>query len=166
MKFKDSINRWLTSGLFYELKDRNLDFAVFTLWDEDREVKGKKLLSAKKCFLSCQDPTEYEFATTYLGGWEHWKAIQASPALQPYIQSWREEWEVKTRADALKRIIELSKGEKGFQAAKLLADRGWVVRAPGAPSKAEKEGFKRQEKAIDDLIEADAKRLGVLKVVK
>lgn len=165
-KFKDSCNRWLTSGLFYELRDQNLEFALFTVRDEDREVEGKKLISLKKCFLSCSDPLEYEFANKFLGGWEHWKAIQASPVVLPHIEAWREEWEIKARSEALERIIELSKTDKGYQAAKFLADRGWVIRPAGAPSKDEKEGFKKQSQRIDDIISKDAERLGLFKVVK
>lgn len=166
MRFKDSCNRWLTSGLFYELRDNKSEFAVFTTWDEDREVEGRTLLSLKRLFLSCDDPTEYEFANKYLGGWGHWKALQESPVVAPLVEAWREEWDVKTRARAWERIIDISKSEKGFQAAKVLADRGWRLRTAGAPSKAEKEGLRKQDRAVDSMIQADADRLGILKVVK
>lgn len=161
MSFKDVCNRWLTSGLFYECRDQEPTFALFTLQDEDREVQGKKLICIKRLFLSCTDPTEYEFATTYLGGWEHWKAIQASAVMKPYIAQWRDELEVKLRAEAIRQIAKLAKTEKGFQAAKFIADKGWKVRAAGAPSREEIEGMKAIEKAVNKEFNADAERLGL-----
>ena len=82
---------------------KDIEFAQFTLDDEDKEVKGKKLLSIKRLFLEANDPTEYEFATKHLGGWAHWKAIQGVKDLEHHIQSWRDELEVKVRSDAILR---------------------------------------------------------------
>ncbi len=161
MSFKDSANRWLTSGLFYGLRDYDLKFAKFCLDDEDREVGGKTLLSIKKLYMSCSDPTEYEFATKYLGGWEHWKALQEVNLLTPYIAMWRDEFEVKVRAENIKHIAKLAKTEKGYQAAKFLADCGWKSRPAGAPSKEEKEGFKQQLEKVNNVIALDAERLGI-----
>lgn len=161
MSFKDSANRWLTSGLFYGLRDYDLKFAKFCLDDEDREVGGKTLLSIKKLYMSCSDPTEYEFATKYLGGWEHWKALQEVNLLAPYIATWRDEFEVKVRAENIKHIAKLAKTEKGYQAAKFLADCGWKNRPAGAPSKEEKEGFKKQLEKVNNVIALDAERLGI-----
>lgn len=163
--FKDSCNRWLTSGLFYESRDQDVKFALYTLGEEDRVVKGKSLLAIKPLFVACDDPTEYEFANKYLGGWAHWKEIQASEVMKPYIAVWREEQEIRLRANALKQIALIATGDKGFQAAKFMADRGWKVRAAGAPSKAEIEGMKSIEKAINKEFSEDAKRLG-MKLVK
>lgn len=163
-EFKDSCNRWLTSGLFYECRDQDLTFAKFTLWEHDREVKGVKLISIKRLFVACEDPTEYEFATKYLGGWDHWKAIQASEVMKPYIATWRDELEIRLRASAIKQIALLAQTDKGFQAAKFIADRGWKVRNAGAPSKEEVEGMKAIEKAVNKEFIADAERLGLVRV--
>lgn len=162
------MHRWLIAGLFYDipLREKDLTFAVFTVKDEDIEVKGKKLISIRKAFLSCTDPTEYEFAMKYTGGWEHWKVLQDSPTLKDLIASLREEFEVKMRAEAIKQIITFAKTDKGYQAAKFLADCGWKVRAAGAPSKEEKEGFKKNVIAANKLIEDDAERLGLVLVKK
>lgn len=162
--FKDSCNRWLTSGLFYECRDQDLTFARFTLWDEDRIVKGVHLISARQCFVSCTDPTEYEFATTYLGGWAHWKEIQASNVMKEHIASWRDELEVKLRAEAIRQIALLAKTDKGYQAAKFIADKGWKIRTAGAPSKEEIEGMKANERAVNKEFSQDAERLGLVRV--
>ncbi len=113
--------------------------------------------------MSCTDPTEYEFANTYLGGWAHWKAIQESGPMKPYIAAWREEFEIKTRAEAIKKIALLAHSDKGYQAAKFLADCGWKLRPAGAPSKEEKEGFKKQLSEANKVIDLDAKRLGIIR---
>ncbi len=163
-KFKDSANRWLTSGLFYGLRDYDLKFAVFCLDEEDREVDGKPLLSIKKLYMSCSDPTEYEFATKYLGGWAHWRALQETNLLIPYINAWRDELEVKLRAESIKHIAVLAKTEKGYQAARYLADCGWKTRQAGAPSKIEKEGFKKQLEQVNNVVALDADRLGLSRI--
>lgn len=162
--FKDSCNRWLTSGLFYESRDQDVKFALYTLGEDDREVKGKKLLAVKKLFVACDDPTEYEFANKYLGGWSHWKEIQASEAMKPHIAVWREEQEIRLRANAIRQIAYLATSEKGFQAARFIADKGWKVRTAGAPSKDEVEGMKNIEKAVNKEFSDDAKRLGLIRV--
>lgn len=165
-KFKDSMNRWLTSGLFYEVGEVASPFAMYTLQDEDREAKGKTYPSIKKAYMSCTDPTEYEFANKYLGGWSHWKEIQESPPMKKHIAEWREEFEIKMRAEAIKGIALIAKTEKGYQAAKYLADCGWKLRAAGAPSKEEKEGFKRQMTEANKIVSNDAERLGLMRVIK
>jgi hypothetical protein len=163
-KFKDTSNRWLTSGLFYGLRDYDLKFAQFCLDEEDRVVDGKELKSIKKLYLSCSDPTEYEFATKYLGGWSHWKALQDVNLLAPYIAAWRDELEIKLRADAIKQIAGLARTEKGYQAAKFIADCGWKIRPAGAPSKDEKEGMKKQMVEVNRVISGDAERLGIVRI--
>lgn len=164
--FKDACNRWLTSGLFYESRDQDLKFAIYTLGEDDREIKGVKLKAIKKLFVACDDPTEYEFANKYLGGWSHWKEVQASEVMKSHIAMWREEQEIRLRANAIKQIASLATSEKGFQAAKFIADRGWKVRAAGAPSKDEVEGMKAVEKAINKEFTSDAERLGLVRLVK
>jgi hypothetical protein len=163
-QFKDSVNRWLTSGLFYEIGEHASPFALYTLREEDREVKGKILPSIRKAYMSCSDPTEYEFATKYLGGWAHWKEIQECAPMKKHIAEWREEFEIKMRAKAIAQIAELAKGEKGYQAAKFLADCGWKLRPAGAPSKEEKDGFKKQMAEANKIVDKDAERLGLVRV--
>lgn len=125
-KFKDSVGRWITVGLFEETAGPNKDFILMTI-DE-----------ARKRFLETQDITGYIFAKLHLGGLQHWKALQASPVLAPLIEEWVEEMEVAKRSDALLRIEAEARGGH-FQANKFLADKGWVNRPAGRPSKAEVE---------------------------
>jgi hypothetical protein len=138
--FKDSLNRWITVGLFKETSGPNKDFVLMTI-DEAREK-----------FVECDDMTGYVFANRYLGGYAHWKAILSSPAMAEYIEEWMEELETKKRAEALQRIE--SEARTGhFQANKFLADRGWETRAAGRPSNVEVEKNIRREKKLAAKVE-------------
>lgn len=124
-KFKDSIGRWFTKGVFKEYATDPIT-AIYSI-DE-----------AKQYYMECKDITGYLFAVTYLGGWQHWLALHTSPILEPILKEWEEELEVKLRSEAVQNIVALSKSDKGYQAAKYLADRGWKVReTAGRPSKEE-----------------------------
>jgi hypothetical protein len=123
-KFKDSSNRWLKKGLFHEYATEPTG-AIYHIED------------AKQLYMACRDITGYEFATRHLGGWQHWKAMKASPFMEPILKEWEEELEVSLRSEAIKQIVKTSETDKGYQAAKYLADRGWAIRSAGKPSKQE-----------------------------
>lgn len=146
MQFKDSRGRPLTQGLFLEI-GYNTEFAVYTLKDEDFEYEGKLYPSLKRLYLEMEDPIEYEFATTHLGGWEQWQRISNNKVLSKYIEPWRKELELKIRSKAVAEVIKFSKTDKGFQAAKWLADRGFDKRA-GRPSKEDIETEKRLQARV------------------
>lgn len=158
-KFKDSMNRWYTKGLFYETSGYQIENAIFTLSEEDKEVKGKKLLSFKRLFVSSGDPTEYEFARDHLGGWAHWKAVQGVKDLESFIEDCREELEVKLRSEGIRKIGKLAEDEKGYQAAKYMADKGWSQRKAGAPSKSEKAGQRRVDRKLATVLTTDFERI-------
>ncbi len=120
--FKDIMNRWLTTGLFKETA-KNQSTVLMTL-DEARER-----------FVELRDVTGYKFATKYLGGYQHWKALQTSK-MATHIAEWEEELEVVLRCEGLERICVEAEGGH-FQANKLLLDRGWQTRGAGRPSKRE-----------------------------
>jgi hypothetical protein len=122
--FKDSVNRWLTVGLFSETAT-NPASVIMTLEE------------GRKRFVELADMTGYKFASKYLGGYPHWKALEAS-SFSRHIEDWKEELEVAIRCGALERISE--EAETGhFQANKFLTDRGWDTRSAGRPSKLEVE---------------------------
>lgn len=114
----------------------------------------------KEEYLEARDTTEYLFATQSKildGGkpgdkWKHWQFICKSPYCISDVEIWREELEIKLRAEALQKIIETSRSEKGFQAQKYLADRGWSPKR-GRPSKEEVEGEMRKRVAISDEVD-------------
>ncbi len=129
-KFKDSMQRWIISGLFREIAQKDT-YILFTLEE------------ARQLFIGLNDPTGYLFSTAHLGGYTHWVALKESPSTGPHIAKWEEELEVKLRAEGLNSIYQLSKGDKGYQAAKFLADGGWKEKTTGRPTK---EHIKRESR--------------------
>lgn len=148
MQFKDSRGRPLTQGLFLEI-GYNTEFAEYTLKDSDFEYEGKVYPSLKRLYLEMADPVEYKFATTHLSGWDQWQRISNNKVLKKYIDPWRKELELKLRSEAVAEVIRFSKTEKGFQAAKWLADKGFDKRA-GRPSKEDIEAEKRFQTRVQD----------------
>lgn len=135
-KFLDTGGRYLTQSLF--LENNYTDFAIYTLKDYDHTYEGKVYPSLKKLYMELEDVTEYDFADTYLAGWNHWQRICANKLMSEHVAEWRAELELKLRARAAKKMMELA-DQGQYQAVKWLADRGWDTRAAGRPSKLEKE---------------------------
>jgi len=158
-KLKDSSGRPLTQSLFLE-NGYQTDFAVYTLKDEDHLHKnGTTYPSLKKLFLEMEDVTEYEFANTYLLGWNNWKRLNKNKLMTKHFEEWREELELRLRAQGIRAIIDQSADDKGFQAAKYLAEKGWDKRTAGRPSKNEKLKEERQQARMDDEFKGDIARM-------
>lgn len=157
-KLKDTQGRPLTQSLFLEL-GYNLKYAIFTLNDEDREFKGKTYVSLKKRYIEMEDITEYAFANKWLLNWDHWQRLNSNKLLVPYFDKWRYELELLIRSSAIQSIIAESCGEKGFQAAKWLAGKGWSTRGPGRPSKEEIVQSNAVKEAIEEEFFQDAERM-------
>jgi len=156
-KMLDNRGRPLTQSLF--LEKGYTDFSVFTLKEDDYEYKGKVYPSLKKLYIQHEDPTEYDFATKYLLGWQHWKKITENRALLVEIEQWREELELKIRSQAVKDMIDQSVEGGSFQASKWLADRGWDKKAAGRPNKQEAKKEQRIKEQINAEFEEDSARL-------
>ena len=131
-KYKDKNNRWLTVGLFEETAGPNKSYILYTVEE------------ARNLFLETGDVTGYVFAEKYLGGWQHFKALQASPVLRDMITEWCEDLEAKIRAEHLLGINKLGK-EGHYQASKFMVDRGWEEVSKGRPTKKEKEAHLNRE---------------------
>ena len=155
--FKDSGGRYLTQSLFLEFQ-YDPTFAVFTFDGEDKEYNGKHYISLKKLYLAEEDPVEYIFATKHLFDWQHWQRLNENKALRIHFDQWREELELLMRSDAIRSIRDMA-ADGSYQAAKLLADRGWDKRGAGRPSKAEKERNARINEKIQDEFSADIVRM-------
>ena len=150
----------LTQSLFLEIG--YTDYAVYTLKDDDYEYKGKVYPSLKRLFIEMEDVGEYLFASEYLLGWDHWQRLCANKQVAEHIDKWRYELELKLRSQAIMEIRNKSKMEKGINAAKWIAERGWDKRPAGRPTKAEVE---RETKVLADLNQMfaeDVKRIGGL----
>lgn len=158
-EFKDKMQRWITLGLFLERGYKPT--AMYTTRDEDREYKGEIYPSIKRLFIECykEDPTEMLFATSYLGGWQHWKKIKANQELFSMYEEWKEEAEIAVRALGVKSAMEMAVGGKSFAAAKWLAEAGYDKRGAGRPSKADVARETRIASRVKDELDEDYLRL-------
>lgn len=145
-KMKTPQGNYITQGLFLEI--HYPETALYTLKNEDFTYKGKVYPSLKRLYLECKDVIEYEFATTYLCGWDHWQRIVENKLITKHIKRWRNELQLKLRSKAFKEILDRTQTEKGMVANKWIADKGWVKREAGRPSKLERE----QEEAYRDKV--------------
>lgn len=99
-KLKNTSGTFRTKALFYEMTMADKSSVVFTLKPQDHLGYP----SLKKLYLEARDPTEYVFANTVLGGWEHWQKLLECDWFVPYITIWREELELLLKAEAYKSI--------------------------------------------------------------
>jgi hypothetical protein len=157
-RLKDDMGRPLTQSLFLEIGYHE-DRAIYTLKDEDHEYRGNTYYSLKRLYLEMEDPTEYEFANQYLLGWQHWKRLKANKALAKHFAEWEEELELRLRAQGIRAAIDQAAEDKGFQAAKWLADKGWQKNSVGRPSKHDKLREERMQAKLDDEFAGDVVRL-------
>lgn len=171
-KFKNPANgKWMTKSLFYEgyydTEECGKD-ACFTLKEEDYVGSdGKTYISLRKLYLQEEDPTEYEFATKHLGGWEHWKQLVSSNWFQEHISEWRAELQVKLQSRALKNLMfeAENNGKNSYDANKFLIAKGYLPKETilpgkrGRPSKDEVKLEAQRQVEMSKKIEEDMKRL-------
>ena len=156
----DERGRYKTLSLFLEIAyDKD---AIFTLKDYDHEYNGKMYYSLKKLFLEESDPTEYQFATKYLAGWDHWQRLCNNKVLAQHIEKWRIELELKLRSEGVRWIVNSARKKQNWLAAKFLAEKGWEVRAAGRPSKEEVEKNLAIETKIAGEFDDDIARLKIV----
>lgn len=160
-KFKGPTGDYITQGLFIDFKYDD-KYAVYCLADTDKVYKGTTYPSLRRLYLEMADVTEYEFATTYLFGWEHWQRILGNALLKEHVDKWREELELKMQSVAIKAMLQkASQGD--FNAAKWLAAKGWLGQR-GRPSKAELEKERKQrEKLLAETKDDSARIAGLIK---
>lgn len=152
--FKDEKNRYIVQGLF--LEDRyNTDLAVYTLDGVDKTYKGKVYPSLKRLYLEVGDPEEYLFAEKHLFDWPHWMRLCKNQWLKPHIEQWREELNLSLRSEGIATLIDLAINDKSYQAAKWLADEGWIKNKRGRPSKEELEGELKKRADIQEQFKED-----------
>jgi hypothetical protein len=152
----DKSGKPITQSLFLEVGYS--DEAIYTLKEIDYTYNGKLYKSMKLLYMEMADPTEYEFATTYLLGWKHWMRICENKILRKHIDEWREELEVKLRCEAARQVMSQAKSGS-FQASKWVADKGWGARGAGRPSKLEQEKHKRINEVIENEYQSDVVRM-------
>ena len=161
IEFKDTEGRWKVGSMFWEHKNDSYT-PLFTLKGYDLEKDGVVYPSLKLLYMDYTDPTEYQFATEVLGGWDHWTKVSSSYIITEQVAEWRAEMEVKLRSTAIRAIYDSARsdGSKGIAAAKYIADRGWE-KARGRPSKAEIEKERKIQAGINDDLASDSDRIGL-----
>lgn len=149
---------YITQGLFLEI--HYPDTAIYTLGDEDKEYKGKVYPSLKRLYLEMEDVVEYAFACKYLCGWDHWQRICNNAMVREHILKWRNELELKLRSASFADILKKSRDDHNLAASKWIADKGWLKRGAGRPSKEELEREKNFHLSVLQDYSDDLKRIG------
>lgn len=161
---KDNKGVWRTDSLFFEFKHDDLPYH-WTIHDRDREENGVIYPSMKLIYMAYDHipQHEYQFAMDVLGSWDHWLRMCQSSRVGQHIAIWREELDVKIKAQAVKDIMAVAKGDSAAaaNAAKWLAEKGYASKR-GRPSKAEKHQLLKQEAEAEGSIEKDFQRLGLV----
>lgn len=155
-KFKDQLGRWRTKSLFVEFCDHATLTPLFCLSDD--KMDGDKYINLHKVYLEESDPTEYKVATKYFGGWDHWESLKKSFFVRPYLDKFKKELDIKLISEGVEKQRELAK-KGNVNAAKWLAEKGFGKRKAGAPSKAEVEGERKIQAAVESDIEDDLQRI-------
>lgn len=148
---KDSAGRWRTRSLIKEFSSVGAD-APFTL-DEIHDL-----------YIETEDPTEHKAAMLILGSWDHWVAMTECVAFKKILERWREEMSVRIRSRAIMYIHDLAVQPNGFQAARWLAEKGWVEKASkGRPKKEDIDRVAREAAGISEALQSDGDRITLLK---
>lgn len=165
-KYRNKTNTRYLKALFFEKTLEDKSTVLYTLKDTDHNGYS----SLYRLYMEMDDLTEYEFANTYLDGWEHWQMLCNCDWFKPFIARWREELELRTKAKALKAIKEEADAgtKNSYSANKVLLEGGWKKDAEkkatpgrGRPSKDEinKQAVIEAEKKTR--LTEDFKRMGL-----
>jgi hypothetical protein len=172
-KMMDNCNRPRSRSLFWETRvisrEERLE-PLFTIKDRDHTVpsidkKGLTTYPSLKLIYMSYDHVpfhEYEFAMDVFGSWQHWENLCKS-TLKDLFKEWREELAIKMKAEALRTMIYTSRQESsaGVNAAKYLADEGYVPKKLGRISKEEKLREIKMAAGVRDDLQGDMDRLGL-----
>jgi hypothetical protein len=96
------------------------------------------------------------------GSWDHWNHLHQS-SLKGMLQGWRDELTVKLKAEAIKKMIAASKENSavGINAARYLADEGYLPKKVGRVTKEEKLREIKLAAGVRDDLATDMERLGM-----
>lgn len=158
------VGAWRTQSLYLETNRSALE-PIMTLKEVDWEHKGVMLPSLHRIYMEIADVTEYQVAMQVFGSWYGWQRQCENASIKEHIEAWREELEIAIRSAAVAAMVQVSstEGSKGTAASKYLADKGWIKRPAGAPTKEEKAGELKKQETIASNTEHDFKRLGLVK---
>lgn len=154
-KFKSSIGSRYLNGLFFERTSADKATVLYTLKNEDHN----NYPSLYRLYMEFEDVTEWEFANTYLDGWDHWTMLCDCTWFSPYILRWRRELELKLRARALKLIRSEAESDSknAYYANKFLLEGGWKEKSTTASNGAGRP-LKAKDTAKDEILAHEAKQ--------
>lgn len=152
--------RYLTQSLFIEYQ-YDPSMAIYSIEGVDRVYKGKFYPSLKKRYLSAEDPVEYQFANQWLFDWDHWQRLQKNKWCMTHITKWRNELEILLASKGIQKVLDLAE-DGNFQAAKYAADRQWIDKKRGRPSKQQAEREAAIKEALEEEFNDDASRLNII----
>lgn len=101
------------------------------------------------------DPSEYEFAEYVFGSYAHWKLIADAAWMQPYLQEWRMEADVRRKSLAFRTIVTdaQSANRTATTSAKFLIEERWKPqRKKSVKETTEKTSEKAAEGFSEDFI--------------
>lgn len=162
----DCMNRYRCASLFYETRTEGREDLpyFFTLGDKGRVENGHTYYSLKEIYMSYDHIPgfEYDFAMEVFGSWKHWLVLTNSYK-KDIFQSWRDELTVKLKSTALRRMMKASKEDSavGVNAAKYLADEGYIPKKVGRTTKEEKLRQQKIDAGIRDSLQSDMDRIGI-----
>lgn len=89
-----------------------------------KEYDHKGYPSLYRLYMAETDPTEYTFSNKYFDGWSHWQELCECDWFKPYITAWRKEFELRLRAEAVARLMDVASGasREAVQVNKWLAE--------------------------------------------
>lgn len=103
---------------------KDLSEAKYTTKLQDQVYKGKTYPSLYKLYMEEADESEYFFAKKYFESWQQWEKLCNSAALKSKIDTWREELQIKLKAEELLRVKEAA-ASGDVQSSKWLLDKHW-----------------------------------------
>lgn len=136
----------------------------YTLRDTDHPEGYKSLY---RLFIDHEDPTEIDFAETYLDGYAHWSRLCECLWFKEYVERWRHELDLKLKNKAISIVKDVARdnGHKNqFEAVKILLNAPWrekqvASKGRGRPTKAEVKGELKSRVDEEKALQEELKRV-------
>jgi hypothetical protein len=164
-RFKGHTGVRLLKALFFETTLEDKSTVVYTLKDRDHTYKGITYPSLFLLYMEEEDLTEYNFATKYLDGWQHWKMLCNCTWFKEYVSLWREELYLKIAArqlNAIKRTA-ASTAKESFTCQRFLIEKGWLPKnTKGRPTNEEIQKEAKAQVLNQRTLEEDMNRIGLV----
>lgn len=165
-KYLGRAGKYLTTSLFVEKNKRDADSILQPVFSLQKYKHNDRtgILSLRKIYMDCGDPTGYLPAMEAFGSWEHWQVLKNLNWFAKYLDAWEAELRAKIISESVHGIISTAcdvDDKRSLQAQRYLANEGWVQRVAGRPSNSEILKNELRHSHLKDLISEDSDRLGL-----